>query len=389
MKKKLLTTKNLCILIIFLITVTVCELLSSIIYEKIVDDSAKYAVEIALQKTFVGYDQIDQKIKKPRLLPHPYTLFQLTPDYNDGNNFYTTNSMGYRDIEFVVEKKSGVKRILALGGSTTYGASVPRNENTWPSKLNELLKKNNFSYEVINGGVDSASSAEILSSWLFKHRFLKPDLVILNLGINDIWPILLTEKFEPNYTNFRQNQSYSRPTDYFQLILRNSSIVKILWSFFNKLNFFNADPVYPYIQVKDPDLSEQIKNGQVIKRAINRENIGFVRNFSYLIDILKMENIKVLIVVEPSMSLTDFENFTKDKNEYFMKGLEHPWIIIKEKNTIIMENIALMKKIPIYMIDSNKFELDWYSDWYHLNEKGEKKKADLIYNSLRNNNLIQ
>jgi hypothetical protein len=36
--------------------------------------------------------------------------------------------------------------------------------------------------EVINAGLSSATSAELLAGYIFRHRYLKPDIVIIDVG---------------------------------------------------------------------------------------------------------------------------------------------------------------------------------------------------------------
>ena len=356
--------------IVFMIAITIItiELMSRFLYNDLTSPSSRFMLEVAESSSFLGYDEV---INKPRFLPHPYMLYELTPNYE---GHFKTNSLGYRNAEFKEEKQPNIKRILALGGSTTYGTSVSMSD-TWPSRLGEILKKESKNFEVINGGVDSASSAEILSSWIYKHRFIKPDIVILNLGINDIWPILLTSKYSSSYINFRRANSYIRSSQISKLFMKYCYFYRILWANLHAKNEGDNDAAYPYTQALDANLQEEEKqNSSVTIRAKKIENLGFRQNFQYLVKILKMEGIKVFI------------SFGSDK--FFMKNLEKPWLIIKERNEAIMADIAVNESIKYTKIDPSKFKREWYSDWYHMNANGENEKALLIFKALLKNELI-
>ncbi len=73
--------------------------------------------------------------------------------------------------------------ILAFGDSLTAGFGVGI-EESYPSRLEELLKKNGFPHKVINAGVSGDTTAGGLRriNWLMKQN---PQIVILELGAND------------------------------------------------------------------------------------------------------------------------------------------------------------------------------------------------------------
>ncbi len=73
--------------------------------------------------------------------------------------------------------------ILAFGDSLTAGYMVPENES-YPERLQKLLKEKGYSHKVINAGVtgDTTAGGVRRINWLLKH---KPEIVILELGAND------------------------------------------------------------------------------------------------------------------------------------------------------------------------------------------------------------
>jgi len=111
--------------------------------------------------------------------PDPATLWRLKPGTKMGPGIEAINSMGCRGPEFEINKPAGVKRVVALGDSVTFGAAVG-----YPNALAECLGK---SYEVINAGVPGFSVFQGLK--LFESRIaqLKPDIVTVMFGWNDHW----------------------------------------------------------------------------------------------------------------------------------------------------------------------------------------------------------
>ena len=73
--------------------------------------------------------------------------------------------------------------ILAFGNSLTAGFGVSDNES-YPSRLQNVLIQNGYPHKVINAGVSGDTTAGGLRriKWLMKHT---PEVVILELGAND------------------------------------------------------------------------------------------------------------------------------------------------------------------------------------------------------------
>ena len=73
--------------------------------------------------------------------------------------------------------------ILALGDSLTAGFGVPE-EASYPSRLQQRLRKEGYPHRIVNAGVSGDTTAGGLRRihWLLKHD---PKIVIIELGAND------------------------------------------------------------------------------------------------------------------------------------------------------------------------------------------------------------
>jgi lysophospholipase L1-like esterase len=97
-----------------------------------------------------------------------------------------TNSVGFRYPEIPVAKPAGVRRLFAMGDSTTFGYGVEDDETY--SHLIEVELNSRGSggrWEVINAGVTGYNSAQGL---LFLRRIIlkyAPDVLIVSYAIND------------------------------------------------------------------------------------------------------------------------------------------------------------------------------------------------------------
>jgi hypothetical protein len=96
------------------------------------------------------------------------------------------NSDGFRDAEFPRTKPPGTFRLLCLGDSWTFGASVSQDQ-TYPQRLQARLRqqfpKRNF--EVLNLGVLGYSSFQGLELLKQTGLGLEPDFIVAGFAIND------------------------------------------------------------------------------------------------------------------------------------------------------------------------------------------------------------
>lgn len=119
----------------------------------------------------------------------PYVNYGLSPEYP------SHNSLGYRGPEITQPKPAGVFRIVAMGGSTTYGISLNWSD-AYPAQLQKILRED-YGYskvEVINAGVNAYTSWDSLVNFEFRVLDLTPDMIIVYDNINDIVARLIDPK---------------------------------------------------------------------------------------------------------------------------------------------------------------------------------------------------
>ena len=111
--------------------------------------------------------------------PDPVTFWRLKPGVRMGEGIEPINSKGFRGPEFLDKKPAGIKRMVTLGDSVTFGGAL-----NYPHLLAECLGNK---WEVINAGVPGYSAFQGLK--LFETRIapLKPDVVTVMFGWNDHW----------------------------------------------------------------------------------------------------------------------------------------------------------------------------------------------------------
>ena len=96
------------------------------------------------------------------------------------------NSQGLRSPERGYTKPSGIKRILFLGDSITYGLRLEYND-TYPYLSETILKeKNRLPAECINAGIPGYSTWQEYLFWLKEGVKYQPDIVVLSFCLNDV-----------------------------------------------------------------------------------------------------------------------------------------------------------------------------------------------------------
>lgn len=99
-----------------------------------------------------------------------------------------TNSMGLRSAEIPATRVPGVRRVLALGDSFTFGDAVEQ-EEAWPHELEKRLNEgqSTYRYEVINAGVSGYGTGQQLLLYRRLEGRLYPDLVMVGFSVvNDL-----------------------------------------------------------------------------------------------------------------------------------------------------------------------------------------------------------
>ena len=134
------------------------------------------------QKILYLYSR-DEINRKQRLLQgQAYLNYGLSSSHDH------VNSLGYRGPEIDIPKTDDVYRIVAVGGSTTYGLFLDLWQLAYPRQLEEVLQRD-YGYEqveLINAGVPQYSTWESAVNMLLRIPDLAPNLIIIYHGINDV-----------------------------------------------------------------------------------------------------------------------------------------------------------------------------------------------------------
>lgn len=294
-------------------------------------------------------------------IAQPYLLYVPAPHYKDKHGLQH-NGQGYRGDPVPLRRTPGVRRILCLGGSTTYGWNVDSAQETYPAHLEKLLNENRppgaNRVEVINGGIPSGTTAEILTHYHFKFHYYKPDLIIINPGGNDA-RALFAKHYHPDYSHSRRQIQLPEPLPPAGRWLLKSRLLSLVivpllhGPYPNAGAFYNYDNLPPAARWYDPPESGQ--NGRV---QIPVEEVAFRHNLEALLDEIEKDKAKVLLVPFRSSPVIPY---------WPAEGLAFEEDILKD--------LARRRNIPLAPFPAEVISRANWLDDCHTNSEGNREKA--------------
>lgn len=162
---------------------------------------------------YASYSQMRARHGPPKVMPHPQIGYVTAANYVRGANRH--NALGFRGDD-IAPRGPRTLRIATLGGSTTYSDGVDDYRDAYPKQL-ELALQSKFpacDVQVINAGVPGYTSHHSRLNWTHRVRNLKPDLVLIYHGVNDLYARLVWPP-ERHTRNFNAVfAAYQNPAEY-------------------------------------------------------------------------------------------------------------------------------------------------------------------------------
>lgn len=305
-----------------------------------------------------------------RLSAHPYLNYFPTPSFTI-DDVQQHNIHGYRGNAISLNKSDSTTRILFLGGSTTYSYFTNEPDSTLPEQVRSFLSRKcsscyNKHLEVINAGLPSGTSAELLAHYLFKYRYYNPDVVVIHSGGNDaIGNAVSGGPYQPDLSHFRKTfvDPVSPPILVRWLLYSRTMSVFIIRMFYHE--YTDGDHfghLGEDLQCKWYDIDSSPKK--------KRSHDAFYRNIKTLVQVINDDGASILLV--PFIG-----------NEEYIR-LEWPGIADEYLEGITANRSRLMEislEDDAVLCDLNSHDITNTSYWYddcHLTPKGISEKASVI-----------
>ena len=130
--------------------------------------------------------EIVPALYQPFPLAGPSLFYKMMPNTHYSavlGDTFTTNDLGFRTIP--TEKPEGVKRIVVVGDSWTFGQGV-RYEETFAYELQKMLNRKDNVWQVYNLSMPGWNTANQLAALRAFFSLLQPDVVVFCPTSNDI-----------------------------------------------------------------------------------------------------------------------------------------------------------------------------------------------------------
>lgn len=292
----------------------------------------------------------------------------LRSDYKPNSQHKDINAHGFRFGGKLRSKNS--YRIMCIGGSTTWGDGAPDSIDTYPAQLEIYLQSKGFDVNVINAGVPYHTSLDALMRFITKGIYFKPDMLLINTGLNDNGPLQSPYNYKPDYSHWRE------------VGFNEDRIFKNLWHDF-PFSFPRLIFIYAFDFKLDNTMSHQTSSVAVeylAKSKINRKKtVGLKNYFLSIIAIAKANNI-IPVAIKANNDQSRAKSYVmkniNDENRNYAIERESKSTLL---NNSIMDSISKVNNVKIIPFDKFQASSDEYwIDHCHLNKNGIREKAKFI-----------
>lgn len=300
---------------------------------------------------------------------HQYLNYALNPQMSYGDAKQFNAAYRIRRGEPIRSRGMVRWRALVLGGSTTFGELIRREQDTWVHQLEQRVRSRcGEACDVINGGVGGYTVLENSLHYLILLNDLRPDLVVLYEGINDV-DARLFGVLTPDYSNYRipwrsEGSVLPRPNP----VLAPLSPYRYYF-LTRHIVHVRRTGIGGVVSPPRPSLSEW-------SAALDRNHPDIYRgHLRNLIHLLQGENRRVVVLPQHFIAV-------KEGDDVFARGVrEH-----NEVNRMIAEEF----RTPFLQVlmEPGTFVREDTFDNCHFNERGSKRMAEEVFRFLEGQHLI-
>ena len=342
---------------LIVILVTFLEVIASLYYFFVVPQHGREMLEPLLGVTSPERQEL------LRYKPHPYFNYVFNRDYRYADGFKPYNSQGFRAPEWKIKDRESI-RIVAVGGSTTYGIFSRDRKNTWPAFLEQRLTAGGApAVDLINLGVTGYTLFEIMGVMAMTVPDLEPDIVLISAGANDAFSACYPDEGGRDNTLFRFSWSVRQLPEFAKVCMRKSYTLRVLGYLTMSLNAYLPGDLMIAMQYPHPDDKESLRN------AANASGKYFRRNLRTVVSLAKSIGATTVLFTQP---LNPAWETVKSP---FYQGV----IGAHKRNNEIIQDIGKEASVAVIDIYAGLHVRELFVDSIHANISGEELQASLIY----------
>jgi hypothetical protein len=353
------------LMLMLFLTYFIIEILSRVLFKKI-RNFKRFSTGIEICDYIAAQISVNNRIankSKHFFEPRPYGLYWNSPNFCN-NGFKQTDEHGFRFKGYDVKLNKELFRVLVYGGSTTFSDHFIHDPaQSWPYLVENLVNDSSSQkIEVINAGLNWATSAELLSHFVFEGKTFSPDLLIIEGPGNDSLPISNGDK-TPDYRETRAAVSW-QVRKYESFLVNHFAILKILYVFWLR--------DHDLLKLEPSNAPNQNIQNQLL---LETYPTVYEKNINTFVEIALQMKIKVVLVdfLASYFVVNDGKKAIYSRMNKVLEGIAH-----KYPNDVYHYGLTL-----------DDFEKKDFADPGHLNGKGELKKAKIIFNRLNSDKLLR
>ncbi|MCQ9206935.1 MAG: SGNH/GDSL hydrolase family protein, partial [Omnitrophica bacterium] len=241
----------------------------------------------------------DAQTFTPRYAEHPFLAYGLNPDFRNPSGEKIHNKYGFRSKSDFTDVE-GKTVVYCAGGSSTYCNFIDRNEDTWPEALGRELRTvlNDENLKTINAGCGGWTAYQSLIRFLAWVDILKPKLVVIYHGKNDVTPFanakLSTREIFPDYGNIIHSLRFDGIIKRFPLFSRLGNIGKVFYGMHLNRKYLN---IMRYVYAAEEKLTEK-KAREGLKRIGAKEWEFIMSRYRSFAAVCKDRKTSILFVIQ-------------------------------------------------------------------------------------------
>jgi len=318
--------------------------------------------------------------------PHHYLNYRPRPGYAVPGSPNRHNGQGLRQAGPVpVPKPEGEYRIVAVGGSTTYGVGTTDWRDTYPMQLQAALREaGKARVRVVNAGVPGYNSWETLINVAYRVLPLEPDLIVVYHATNDVHARLVPPALYKADNSGRRRQWDDSDVRYWAYEMP-SMVWRLVGTRAGWLHPPSVDDV-----VTNPAAAGHPKHnnvhpalGMTPLQALKRNPpTHFARNIRNIVAMARANGARVLL-------LTFAFNPERGRQNNHYSGSEHYAFGIGQHNDV-MRRIAA-ERDTLFLDFARRMPRDpalWAPDGIHFGKAGNRRFAALVADHLLQQDVI-
>jgi lysophospholipase L1-like esterase len=324
--------------------------------------------EILFDQSFHCGPKDEGTIYHANYAPHHYMNYALNPR-SSGKAGQINSEYHIRRGEPIRPRSEINRRILVLGGSTTFDTQIAREEDTWVGQVEKLVReKYGNNYDVINGGVGGYTLQENMIHYITLLTHLEPDVVLLFEGINDVHPRFYG-KVKWDYSNYRRRWNSKGG-----LIPPPSKLLR--WSWIYRYYYLRRH-IQPAVSGGIDILARKpYPPADTWKESLKRNPPKvYEKKLEALCDLVQGQGRAIAI-------LPQFFTVTYPTDEIYIQGLR--------ENNEVSRRVARRKGAAFaeYLYRNPPFKPEDFNDNCHFNEPAAKKMAAQVFEFLEREKLL-